>query len=270
MTTTLAAPTVVLRSDAAPAPRAEVTVTPVGDTATVSVLRSDPAGTLTVRGGYRQPSAGGATLVVDYEIPFGVPVRYAVIAYNAAGAASPQSPWSAPVTMPDPVCPWLADSLVPTSAIRISPTDWSTRNHTRESTVLWPVTTDSAVVLANTKPRPTSVMQLLTYTAGEAARLLTVLAATTVIFRPPSQWDWPGGYYYLDGVDETRLSPKVPTDERRLWDMTFVPVIAPPPVLIVTVVTWGVVLGYYNTWADLINAKHSWLDVVRNPDPGSP
>lgn len=270
MTTALAAPTVVLRSDANPTPRAEVSVAPVGDTATFTVLRSDPSGTVTVRGGYRQAAAGAVALVVDYELPFGVPVTYAVVAYSAAGAASPQSPWSAPVTLANPVCPWLADSIVPASALPVSPTDWSARDHARVSTVLWPVTADSAVVLANARPRPSSTIQLLTYTDGEAARLRTVLASATAIFRPPSTWGWPGGYVYLDAVTETRLSPRKPTDQRRFWDMTMIPVVAPPPVLVVTVVNWAMVVDLYNTWADLVNTKDTWLDVVRNPDPGSP
>lgn len=270
MTTALAAPTVVARNDAAPTPRVEITVTTVADTVTYTVYRSGPSGTVTVRGGYRLTAAGGPALVIDYEAPFGVAVRYAVIAYDAAGRPSPQSPWSAPVTLADPVCPWIADAVVPATAMPVSPTIWAQRDHTREATVLWPVTADAAVVVANVRPRPTSDMQVLTYTNNESAKLRTVLAAATAIFRPPSTWDWPGGYVYLDGVVEQRLTPKVPTDPRRLWDMTLVPVLSPPPVLIVSVVNWATVTGFYGTWADLLNNKASWLAVLRNPDPGAP
>lgn len=271
MTTALAAPTVVAYNDPMPTPRVEVTVVTVSDTATYTLVRSDPSGTVTVRGGYRHPAAGGPSIVVDYEAPFGVPVSYSVTAYDSTGAASVPSPWSnPPVTLPDPTCPWLADAVVPASAVTVSPTVWAARQHTRTSSVLWPVTADSAVVIANTKPRPTSDIQLLTYTNGEAARLRTVLAAATAIFRPPSTWDWPGGYVYLDAITETRLSPKKPTDQRRLWDMTMVPVLAPPPVLIVTVVNWAAVVGFYATWGALKATKATWLAVVRNPDPGSP
>lgn len=270
MTTTLAAPVVVLRNDANPTPRAEITVTPAGDTATFSVLRSDPSGTSTVRGGYRQPAAGGPALVVDYELPFGVSVTYAAVAYSATGAASPQSPWSPPVTLPNPTCPWFADAVVPASAMQITPTDWTTRDHDRVSTVLWPVTADSAVVLANVLPRPSSAMEILTYTSSEAARLRTILGAATAILRPPSTWGWPGGYVYPDAITETRVYPTRPTDPRRRWSLTFIPVISPPPALVVSVSNWAAVKAFYNTWADLLATKNTWLDVIRNPDPGSP
>lgn len=55
MTTALAAPTVVAYNDPMPTPRVEVTVVTVSDTATYTLVRSDPSGTVTVRGGYRHP-----------------------------------------------------------------------------------------------------------------------------------------------------------------------------------------------------------------------
>lgn len=270
MTAALVAPTVVTRIDAAPTPRAEVTIHPVADTFTYTITRTDTSGTTVVRGAYRARAAGSVALIVDYELPFGQPVTYAVTAYDMNGVASAVSPSSAPVTLPDPSCPWLADALAPTSAMQVTPTEWVTRDHERVASILWPVTADAAAVVANVRPRPTSDMQVLTSTDAEAAALRVILAATTAILRPPSTWQWPGGYVYLDAVTETRTAPKRPTDPHRLWDMTLVPVLAPPPVLVVPVVTWARVESLYATWAALVAAKATWLDVVRNPDPGSP
>lgn len=240
------------------------------DTVSVMVERTDHTGTVVVRGAYRIKVAGPTAVAVDYELPFGEPVTYAVTAYDAAGNPSARSPVSAPATLPDPECPWIADAIAPSTAMQVSPTEWATREHTRAAAVLWPITADAAVVVANIRPLPTSDIQVLTWTDADAARLRAILAASAVIFRPPSSWGWTVGYVYIDAVTESRVYPKTPTLPHRLWDATMVPILAPPPILIVPVVTWAAVNSLYATWAAVKAAKATWQDLLRNPNPGSP
>jgi hypothetical protein len=269
MTTQLAPPTVQAINTPDPCPRVEITVTPAADTVTVTVYRTDPTGTYEVRGGFRHPVAG-PEIVVDYEAPFGRPLTYTVTAYDAAGTPGPRSLPSAIVLLPDPLCPWLADVLIPSTALAVAPVDWADQDHSRKNTQLWPSTADAAVVVSNVRPRATSPITIFTYTDGEAGRLLQVLSAAAVILRPPASWTWPGGTYYADAVTETRYAPKRPADQRRIWGFTLVPVLAPPATLSQSPITWARVVALYSTWADLIAAKPTWFEVLRNPDPGSP
>lgn len=267
MTAALAAPAAVALVDAAPCPRVQITVTPAADTATATVYRTDPTGTTVVRGGYRVPMSGPA-LITDFEAPFGVTLTYTATAYNSAGTAAPSSPPSAPVSLPDPTCPWLAAALAPATARQVTPHQWAERDHTREATVLWPATGDAAIVLANTRPRATSALGLLTYTADEAADLLAMLEAPTLVWRPPAAWGWAGGHVYAADVKEARYAPTRADDPRRLWTFTLIPVRSPDPTLVEPATTWAQVYSFYPTWAGVVAAKATWLDLLRNPDPG--
>lgn len=267
MTAVLPAPAVLPLSDAAPCPRVQITITPAVDTATVTVWRTDPVGTSVVRGGYRVPLTGPA-VVTDYEAPFGVTLTYTAVGYDDAGIPGPASPPSAPVTLPDPTCPWLAAALAPATSRQVTPHIWETRAHTREATVLWPATGDAAIVLANTRPRPSSELGLFTTTDAEAADLLAMLEAPTLTWRPPAAWGWSGGHMYAADVVETRYVPKKAADPRRLWTFTLIPVRTPDPTLVENPTTWAQLFSYYPTWAAVLAAKATWLDVQRNPDPG--
>jgi hypothetical protein len=267
VTAALPGPVAAAANDHTPCPRVQVTITPAGGVSTATLWRTDPAGTTVVRGGYRVTLTGPA-LVTDYEAPFGVTLTYTAVGYDAAGTAGPASPPSAPVTLADPVCPWLAAALVPATARQVTPFAWSTRKHTRENTVLWPVTGDAAIVLANTRPRPSSDLGLVTDTDAQAADLLAMLEAPTLVWRPPSTWGWSGGHVYAADVTEDRHKPKTAADPRRLWTFTLIPVRTPDPTLVENPTTWAQVYSFYPTWAALPAAKATWLDVQRNPDPG--
>jgi hypothetical protein len=268
VTATLAAPAVTARTDPHPCPRVEVTVTVQPDTASVTVFRHDATGQATVRGSIRSPVTD-PLVITDFETPFGQAVTYTVTAYDAAGIPALPSPPSAPVTVPDPTCPWLADTIDPASARQVTPYDWQLQHHTRESAILWPASGTAAIVIANVRPRATSDLGVITYTPVEAADLVAMLEAPALIWRPPSSWGWPGGHVYADKVDEARYTKKA-TDARRLFTFTLVPVNAPDATLFRPTSTWRQVAAFYPSWAAVVSAKATWADLVRNPDPGAP
>jgi hypothetical protein len=267
VTAALPAPVAAPVTTPDPCPRVQITITPAADTATATLWRNDPGGAVVVRGGYRVPLTGPA-LVTDVEAPFGIPLTYTATGYDSGDVAGPPSPPSNTVVLPDPQCPWLAAALAPATARMVTTYEWESRQHTREAAVLWPATGDAAIVLANTRPRPSSTVGVLTRTATEATDLLAMLEAPTLIWRPPASWGWAGGHYYASDVVEARYAPKQAADTRRLWTFTLIPVRTPDPTLTDPVTTWAQVMSFYPTWAAVTAAKATWLDVLRNPDPG--
>lgn len=267
MTTAPAAPVAVARTTANPCPRVEVTITPAGDNATITLWRTDPTGSSIVRGGDRVP-VSGPVLVVDYEAPFGVAVTYAAIGYSAAGEASPSSPSSAPVTLAVTGCPWVQDPTDPGTAMVWQLAEWPQRTHGRDDETLWPVTSDVAVVLTGPRRQPTSTMTVLTRAAAQAAALLLLTDLPVILVRTDAAWRWRGGYFATGEVVENPHVVGVPTDQDRFWQVPLTPVAPAPAGGVVAYNSWADVVDLYPTWAAVVATKPSWLELVRNPDPG--
>lgn len=109
-------PVLTAYTDEDPCPRVEVLITHLPPTVdTVTVWRSWAGTRSVVRGGNRA-EVSGALLLVDYEVPLGLPVTYWAVGYTAAGVPMQESP-SATVTVSAPDT-WIQDPLDPTSAMR--------------------------------------------------------------------------------------------------------------------------------------------------------
>jgi hypothetical protein len=267
MTAALVAPVAVAYTDAAPCPRVGVTVTPKADTLSVTVWRTTTAGRVQVRGASRRV-VSGPTVVTDYEVPFGTPATYAVVAYDAAGTASPISPSSAPVTLLVTGCPWVHDPTDPASATRWQASVWDARTFDRDSAELWPITSDVAVALTGARRQPGSTLTVLTRSTDDAARLLALTDVPVIMIRTDYRWRWRGGYFTVgDVTDRGRVTDMTVEDE--LWDLPLTPTGMPPPDLLSAVHDWAEVVRLYPTWAAVVAAKPSWAALVANPDPGA-
>ncbi|WP_223690134.1 hypothetical protein [Leifsonia poae] len=79
------APTLIVSTDAAPCPRAEVLFTSfAAGTSSVDVYRLAADREYLVRGAVKAAVAGALSRI-DFEIPFGVPVQYRAEMFDAAG-----------------------------------------------------------------------------------------------------------------------------------------------------------------------------------------
>ena len=115
MTTTPPAPTLTAATDADPCPRVEVLITPMPvDVDEVTVYRSWKGQRQVVRGASRAEVAGDY-LIIDYEVPLGVPVSYTSVGFDVSGVPSQESA-STTVTV-DVADVWLQDPLDPTTAL---------------------------------------------------------------------------------------------------------------------------------------------------------
>lgn len=268
MTTAPDAPTVVVYDDSDPCPRAEVTVTPGADNARVTVYRVDAAGTHIVRGGWRVLVSGPA-VVTDYEPPFGEPVAYHAIGYDAADNPSAVGPDSPPVVLASSGCPWIQDPTDPSTARRFQVVDWEAMEYDRESSVLRPMLSATAIAVVGVRRDPDSEIVLRTVTDSDAAALRSLCAAPVLLLRPDPSWGWPARYWLVGDLEETRQYPKRAEIPKRLWTLPLTAVNAPSPALIRFPYVWRDVVSYFATWADVIDSEPTWLDLLREPTPGA-
>lgn len=267
MTTPPAAPTLVANEDADPCPRVEVTVEPGADNQTLTLYRQDAGGSSPVRGGWRIEVSGPA-LVVDYEVPFGQPVTYFAVGYDADGNASAPGPASQPVTVDSGGCPWVQDPTNPESAARWQVVDWEGMEYGRSATVLRPMLSPTAIAVIGVRQEPESEMVARTTTDSAAAALRALCAVPVLLIRPDPSWGWPARYWLVGDLTETRQAPHTGDDPRRLWTLPLTAVDAPSATLLTFPYVWADVVAYWDTWADLIAGKATWLDVMRDPAPG--
>lgn len=268
MTVTPGVPVVTGFSTDDPSPRAEIVVTPGGDNQRITIWRYSSRGREAVRGA-QFALVSGPFLIVDYELPVYEAVQYTATGYDAAGIPSPESGQSDPVTLTPPEgCPWFADPLRPASSMRIQVVDWQTRVHARESSILWPELSDTAVVVAGTRRQPASTVRLRTTAADDLTRLTALSQAPRVLIRFDPSWaPWRDVYVHVGDLTEERANHKR-SDGQRFWSAPLTPVRSPSPSLAGSLHTWGEVVATYATWADVIAAKATWLDLIRNPAPG--
>lgn len=117
MTTTPPAPTLTTSTDADPCPRVEVVIaTMPGDADTITIYRTWRGQRSIVRGAENAEVAGDH-LVIDYEVPLGVPVAYSSVTYDVAGIPSQESTSTTTTVTVDDV--WIQDALDPGTAIQV-------------------------------------------------------------------------------------------------------------------------------------------------------
>jgi hypothetical protein len=269
MTTTPGAPTATGHTDALPCPRVDVVLTPPGGVATVTVNRNSTDGKVPVRAAVRRPVSGGPLIVTDFEAPFGVPLTYSVIAYDVGGVPSTESAVSNTVTLNVATgCPWAIDPSNPSMAMQWTALEWPSREYEREMSPLWPMIADQAIVITGRRRQPASTIEVLTRTAGEALTIRALADTPVIQLRTPTSWVWRGGYFAIGDLTETALYFD-PTSADMQWTTELIPTARPDPALFYPVYTWQDVKDFYTSWAALITAKATWLEVQRNPDPGA-
>jgi len=270
MTTTLAAPTATAYTDPSPCPRVSVVIAVVAGVASVTVYRSSSAGKDAIRDAVRKPvTAVGSMVFNDFEAPFGTPLTYTVVAYDAAGVPSVESAASAAVTLNVTTgCPWAIDPTNPSLSMQWKQLAWDSREYKRDQAQLIPLASDQAIVVTGRRSLPFSTTEVVTQTAEDAATLRSLADTPVIQLRTPTTWVWRGGYFTIGGCTE---SPHYfdPTDPTMVWQLELIPATRPDPALFFPVYTWADVIAMYPTWAGVAAAKNSWLSVEANPDPGS-
>lgn len=112
------APQPTVYTDANPSPRVEVDVlSGPADAVAITVWRNWGNQQTVVRGCLQAPFSS-AFLVIDYEVPLGVPVTYACQTFDVNGTPSPVFPVSAPVTVAS-TSAWLSDPLAPATVVEV-------------------------------------------------------------------------------------------------------------------------------------------------------
>ena len=212
MTTTPIAPTVVAYTNANPVPRTQVTSTMPGDAVTFTLYRIAAGNRVVVRGAVRALAASNQ--VFDYEVPFGIPITYQVITYDAGGIPSQASPASTPVTVAA-TDGWLQDPLDPTSGISISlsgPTapfftnaSWTELRYTMDSSLMVLSGDAYPLALGNVRRAASDVpIEIAVDTPAQANDVRELLAeAFPLLLRVPADVGFLGGAVYFAAADVT-------------------------------------------------------------------
>lgn len=269
MTTTPAAATATGHTDASPCPRVDIVFTPPAGVVTVTVNRNSSTGKEPVRAAVRKPVGVGPTIVTDFEAPFGVALTYTLIGYDAAGVPSTESAASNAVTLNVATgCPWVIDPSNPSLAMTWTALEWPSRSYARDMAQLRPLVADQAIVITGRRGQPASEMDILTQSAAAAATLVALADVPVIQLRTPTSWYWRGGFFSMGELTETAMYFDA-TDARQQWHTELIPAGRPDPGLFFPVYTWATVKALYSSWNALMSSKATWLEVLRNPDPGA-
>lgn len=275
MTTTPPAPTLTPSTSSDPCPRVEVVVTPMpGDADTITVWRSWKGQYAVVRDA-DAASVSGDFLVVDYEVPLGVPVTYTCRTADAAGTPSQES--SGTTTTVNVSELWIQDPLDPTTALaaRIDLVQTTGVSLHGESFMpatysadiqITPVAGSALPVAFSGTRRAASRMPLSLITwdvdATDQLRLL-LRQAFPLCIRTPADIPQLTGLTYvaLDDVLETPY----PGWDSTLFTATVDSVRGPGAGIVVQVRTYDDLLDEAGTYSALLGLYSTYVEVLRGP-----
>lgn len=273
MTTKPPAPTVTGHEDASPCPRAEVVVSPMpSDAAKVTVWRNYGGRREIVRGA-RNARVAGDFLVVDYEVPLGVPVFYTATTASSTGVASALSDASGAVFVTSATA-WIQDALDPLSAMPVSlgtrqdgvPTlvndSLASVVYGADVSTLTVVGRSAPIGLGTARRDASGVgLELLTDDDSTGDQLMALLdqAFPLCVRTPPEVRALPGlAYLALGDVSRRPL-----LGGGDLWSFAG-DTVAPPGLSVVREPrTWSDVLNEASTWDALLTTYPKWIDLQR-------
>jgi hypothetical protein len=254
-----------------------LTLTPEPLTASVDVLVSGiPAATTSITilrtgiDGSRVPLrgspfrvAGGTVVAVDGEVPFGVDVRYTVA----------EEPTVTGLVRLDIDVPWLTHPLAPFLSVPCTIEDddeWTLPGRTYVFDVIGRA---EPVYTWYRRSTRNGVLTLDYANVGERAAIIEVLAtgAPLLIRYPAGYPQFPSAYL---GAGEARVIPRGVGSHEGSIEVSYVVVAAPPSSVSSPASanwTWDDVPSQAASWAALVAAFPSWVDVVLfNPPAPSP
>jgi len=249
-------------------PRVQVTVSAVPEDAAITLFRLFGKYQTTVRGALRE-SASGAFVVVDYEVPLGIPVTYRAELYDVSGESlGITNEATVTIAWPgDQVV--ISDPLAPASSIAVD-------GHSDFGGVL---TRKRPYEQHNVSGRIITLMGLAgklegiplvcnTRTIEAADELDGILDATLVLVRsaPPSRL--PPLFYAVVGTVK-----QVPQDvqwggEWVRWDIEGDETDSSPLDVQVPIITYQMYNDAFPTYGDFNAAYLTYLDALRNPPGG--
>lgn len=218
-----------------------------------------------VRGWSVQQVSAASVSYYDYEFPEGVPYKYRVREYDAAGVQLAATDYSvSAVTFAEP---WLKVPAAPFLNTAVVIADRGDMVNRARGGLLDVKGRTDPVMIGDVRAGVAYTLQLLTETAGDEDNLELTLSTGDVIFLhlPANERTVPGGYFSVGDVSRQSTLRRSP---RRLWSLPLTRVVAPGPDVVGAAYTIASNMAEYATIADVMADNATIADVLART--GSP
>ncbi len=251
-----------------PQPRATIEIHDTyPDAATLTIVQLSSEGQINVRDAERVSAAGGV-FKTDYEIPPGIVTTYRAQMFTAGGGDLGFTP-SASVQV-DIEVGWaiVQDYLEPKQAVLVGAGQQFANTLQKTRTIaLYPAGTDTIALMGELGLLSSINLRLITQSDADTETLETIIENGTVLIRTMPPMPVPRQLFVAIGTP-TRVPSNVRWGgEVSIFDLTGEQVSRNTLTVLVPTSTWADVIAFFPSWAALVAARASWLDLLKNPPP---
>jgi hypothetical protein len=215
---------------------------------------------------------GGAVVVRDYEVPFGVPLTYTARSYLADGSGASSGSAPAYTLEPPSLDPWLTDLLRPLNSQPVNVEKYDPLEYEQPVGVHRVLERRAPVVTSDLAWTPTGELVFVTFDELADEKVRGCLGnGVPVLLRTLPEQGVGNAYLVLTSWRSSRVS-RIATRPERRWTCATVQVDRPDARVFVPTApaTWAATKSAYATWADLKAQRSSWDAVLYDYALGEP